>query len=100
MKILAIILNIFFPGVGSMVIGKIGTGIAQLLLYILGWIITTVTLGLGVVIGGPLCLGAWIWALITAIQAEERPLEVRITKETADGTETVTHGIGVRTDKV
>ena len=36
MKAIGVIVNIFFPGVGSMIVGRIGTGIAQLILYVIG----------------------------------------------------------------
>jgi TM2 domain-containing membrane protein YozV len=36
MRVLAILLNFFIPGVGSFVIGRIGQGIGQILLYGLG----------------------------------------------------------------
>lgn len=74
MKTLAIILNIFFPGVGSLVIGKVGQGISQIILYILG-IIFSITV-VGVIIGVPLCIGAWIWGLITVTSSPTAPVEV------------------------
>lgn len=39
MKVIGIIVNIFFPGIGTLIVGKIGQGIAQLLLFILGVIL-------------------------------------------------------------
>jgi len=69
MKIVAIIVNFFIPGLGSLIIGKIGTGIAQLLIYGLGVLFTLTVIG--VIIGGPMMLAAWIWGLITAATYEE-----------------------------
>ncbi len=36
MKAVAIIVNIFFPGIGTFFVGKIGQAIAQLILYFIG----------------------------------------------------------------
>lgn len=36
MKGVAIIVNIFFPGIGTLIVGKVGQGVAQILLYLLG----------------------------------------------------------------
>jgi TM2 domain-containing membrane protein YozV len=71
MKAGAIILNFFFPGVGSLIIGSVGQGIAQLVLYLLG-IIFTFTL-IGAILGIPMMLGAWIWGLVTAATYNEVP---------------------------
>lgn len=74
MKALSIFLNIFFPGVGSIVIGKIGQGVAQIILYVLG-IIFSITV-VGVIIGVPLCIGAWIWGIVTVTSSPAVPVEV------------------------
>jgi TM2 domain-containing membrane protein YozV len=71
MKAVAIILNFFFPGVGSLVLGKVGQGITQLILYILG-VVFTVTL-IGAIVGIPMMLAAWIWSLVTAATYDEVP---------------------------
>ncbi len=64
MKILAIILNIIVPGVGSLIIKKWIQGIIQLMMSILAWFLWLSFLGgfFGFVIGGI----AFVWALITA----------------------------------
>ena len=64
MKALAIILNVFFPGVGTLVAKKIWQGITQLVLGVVG-IVLTVTM-IGAIIGLPLLLGVWIWAIVSA----------------------------------
>lgn len=74
MKIVAIIVNFFIPGIGSLIIGKVGTGIAQLVIYGLGVLFTLTVIG--VIIGGPMMLAAWIWGLITAATYEEQPAQV------------------------
>lgn len=65
--VVALILNIFFPGVGTLVLGMKTAGIIQLVFWILS-IIFDLTL-IGVIIGGPLYLAMWIWALVVSIQA-------------------------------
>lgn len=78
MKGMAIILNVLVPGVGSFLIGKVGQGIAQVLLWGVGFLITVGTLGFGVVIGAPLMIGAWIWAIITAAGGPNQQITVQI----------------------
>jgi TM2 domain-containing membrane protein YozV len=78
MKALAVILNIFIPGVGSFVVGKAGQGIAQILIFGIGFVINLITLGFGAIIGFPLMLGAWIWGLITVLSTPSAPIQVNI----------------------
>lgn len=66
MKTMAIILNFFFPGIGSLVIGKIGQGIVQIILFGLGVVLNFTFVG--AIIGIPLCIGIWIWGIVTAVQ--------------------------------
>ena len=72
MKALAIILNVFFPGVGTLVAKKIWQGITQIILGIVG-IVLTVTM-VGAIIGLPLLLAVWIWAIISAATWEPGPV--------------------------
>lgn len=72
----AIILNFFFPGVGSLIIGQVGQGITQLILYGMG-VLFTFTL-IGAIIGLPMMLAAWIWGLVTAASYNEKPTEIHI----------------------
>ena len=66
MKAIAIILNmIFFPGVGTMIAGKVGIGVTQIVLAAVGCVMV-LTGGLAFV-GIPLIIGVWIWALASAI---------------------------------
>ena len=64
MKIVALIVNFFLPGVGSMLLGYIGTGIVQLVLYGIGAALAL--LGPLWLIGAPICLVVLVWSLITA----------------------------------
>ena len=70
MKALAIILNVFIPGVGTLVVGKIGEGITQLLLWLLG-VILVVTVLLSF-IGVPLCIAMLVWSIVSA--ATSKPI--------------------------
>ena len=50
------------PGVGSLVGGKTGTGLAQLSLFLVGLPLAVITVGL------PLMLAAWVWGIATGAQ--------------------------------
>jgi len=63
MKIIAIIINIFFPGVGTLIVGKIGTGVIQIILTIIAAFLSFT--GFLSIIGIPLGIGVWIWALVS-----------------------------------
>ena len=81
MKALGIIVNIFFPGIGTLIVGKIGQGVAQILLYLLGVMFCFSFFGL--IIGVPLCIAVWIWALASAANAPSEPIQVIIRNEPA-----------------
>jgi len=66
----------FFPGVGSLILGQIGQGIAQLLLYIFGVILTLT--GILAIIGIPICVIVWIWAIVSAASANPKPMQVEV----------------------
>lgn len=80
MKTLAILFNVFIPGVGSMIIGKWGQGIGQIVIYGFGAMFTLLTFGFGAIIGIPMMLGAWIWGIITAAGYSE-PIQVNIVNQ-------------------
>jgi len=62
----SLIISFFIPGVGSMVNGDAGTGVAILILWLLG------VFGSFFLIGLPLALGAWIWGMVDAYQGAQR----------------------------
>lgn len=62
----SLIVSFFIPGVGSMINGDVGTGVAILILYIVGVALAFVLVGI------PLLIGAWIWGLIDAYQGAQR----------------------------
>lgn len=60
--IAGLIVNLFLPGLGSIIGGKKREGILQL-------VITLISIPLSfILIGFPLYIAMWIWALITSIQ--------------------------------
>ena len=74
--IVFLILNLFIPGLGTVIWGNRTHGIIQLIMSIgytvLATILTIVTLGLAAIILGPLGFivwpAAWIWALISSLK--------------------------------
>jgi len=62
----SLIVSFFIPGVGSMINGDAGTGVAILLLYIVGWVLSVFLIGI------PLLIGAWIWGMVDAYQGAQR----------------------------
>lgn len=77
MKGLAILANILIPGVGSFILGKVGQGLGQMIIWGIGLLLTLGTLGIGGIIGLPMMLGAWIWAIVTAAGGNQ-PVQVNI----------------------
>jgi TM2 domain-containing membrane protein YozV len=68
MKAVAIIINLFFPGVGTMIIGKVGVGVAQIILGIAGAFLTFT--GILSIIGVPMVIIAVIWSLVTVANSQ------------------------------
>ncbi len=69
MKVLAIVVNIFLPGIGTLIVKKWFQAIAQL---ILGGVAAVFSFtGVGVIVGGPLAFIVWIWAIISAVTYQE-----------------------------
>lgn len=64
---LGLILNVFFPGVGTLVLGKTKIGIAQL---VLGWVAMLLSLFL---VALPFFFVVWIWAIVTAVKSFREP---------------------------
>ena len=63
-KILAIVLNIFFPGIGTLVAKKWWQAFFQIILLIIATVLMFT--GIGVIIGAPLYFIVWIWAIVSA----------------------------------
>jgi TM2 domain-containing membrane protein YozV len=62
----SVLLSVFIPGLGSMVNGNVGVGVAILMLNIVGWILAIALIGI------PLAIGTWIWGLADAYQSAQR----------------------------
>lgn len=79
MNILAVLLNFFMPGIGSFVVGRGGAGVAQLLIFGIGisLAITLIMLPFGLV----LMAVAWVWGLITAANASNKPQQVVVVEK-------------------
>ncbi len=54
-----------------MIIDKAGAGIAQLLLSILAIIL--ILTGILSVVGIPLGIGVWVWAIVTVVSSDPKP---------------------------
>ncbi|MDX2216800.1 MAG: hypothetical protein SFY66_26275 [Oculatellaceae cyanobacterium bins.114] len=68
MKILAIIINIFFPGIGTLIVGKIAQGIIQIILDLVVFLLLFIPI-IGWLIAVPIAIGNWIWALVSVLSA-------------------------------
>lgn len=75
-KLVAFILNLFVPGLGTLFVGRIGTAIIQLLLIPIG-IALIMFGGVGVLV----LVADWVWGLLTVVQAWRKPDVVYVVKE-------------------
>lgn len=64
MRAIGVIVNIFLPGVGTLLVGKFVEGVIQIVLVIIA-ILMNVSIVLAI-IGVPLGIGTYIWALVSA----------------------------------
>ncbi len=62
MAILVLVINLFIPGLGS-IIGKRKEGVWQLVLYVVGLVTSIFFIGIFLI------LGAWVWGIISGINA-------------------------------
>jgi len=76
MKVLGIIVNIFFPGIGTLIVGKIMEGIIQLLLLGLAAVLTFTLIG--AVVGVPLAFVVWVWSIVSCVNIPDTPTVVHI----------------------
>ncbi len=63
---LGLIISFFLPGVGSMVNGSVGLGVAILVGYVISWFFTFILIGL------PFLIGFWVWGLVDGYQSAQR----------------------------
>jgi hypothetical protein len=71
MKTVAILVNILAPGIGTLLVKKWWQAIIQLLLIIVA-VVLNIT-GIGAVLGIPIALIAWIWAIVSAASYQPQP---------------------------
>ncbi|MDE2165933.1 MAG: hypothetical protein KGJ66_06310 [Alphaproteobacteria bacterium] len=76
MRGLAVLINVFIPGIGTLMVGKVGQGIAQFILWAVGVAICFTVIG--VFIGVPMAIAAWIWAIVSAA-SNPAPIQVEVT---------------------
>ena len=76
-----LVLNLFLPGLGSLIAGRVGPGTAQLamlalggLLFLVGLLKLSIFVGF---VGGSLMLAAWIWALTVGLQLMSQSVDER-----------------------
>ncbi|MCL6564022.1 MAG: hypothetical protein K6U87_13540 [Firmicutes bacterium] len=65
--VVGIIVNLFLPGLGTVIMGKWLSGLIQLGLIGAIWLIGLVTFGIGGFILAPVHLLVWLWALLGGI---------------------------------
>ena len=80
MRVLGVIVNLFFPGIGTIIVGKIVSGVVQFLLYAAA--VALIATGVGALIGIPIAIVVWIWAIVSAATAEDKPLVVVVRDNT------------------
>lgn len=62
----SLLISFFIPGVGSMVNGDVGIGVAILMGYLVSWVLTLVLIGfLGL-------LAFWVWGMVDAYTGAQR----------------------------
>ncbi|MBS3108377.1 hypothetical protein J4409_00740 [Candidatus Woesearchaeota archaeon] len=62
LSIVALIINLFIPGLGSVIGGETRIGVMQLVLYLISYPLMMVFVGFVTIIV------AWVWALMTSIK--------------------------------
>jgi len=65
LAIVGLIVNLFWPGLGTIIGGNVGIGLIQMAFHLFGvFCILTI---IGAIIGVPLVVTMWVWALISSI---------------------------------
>lgn len=79
MKALAIIVNIFLPGFGTLIVKKFGQGIIQIVLTFVSAVL--ILTGFLAIVGLPLFVAVWIWAIISAATAKDEPVAIVVKQQ-------------------
>ena len=61
-----LVFNIFFPGIGSLVCGRL-TGLLMILLFLGGVVVCFLPIGLHKFWGVAMMIAAWIWSIVAGI---------------------------------
>jgi len=68
LAIAGLVINVaILPGLGSLIAGKIRTGVLQLIFLLLGFLLTITVVG--AILGIPLMIAIWVWSIVTGIKA-------------------------------
>ncbi|MCA0178529.1 MAG: hypothetical protein LCH77_02790 [Actinobacteria bacterium] len=57
---LSLLASFFIPGLGTMINGEVGKGVAMLVIYLVSWPLILVLIGI------PMMLVVWIWGMVDA----------------------------------
>jgi len=68
-KIIALVVNCIIPGAGTIMAGKKKEGTIQIVLFGVG-LLMIITI-IGVLLGVPLALGAWIWSIVSVATMDD-----------------------------
>jgi TM2 domain-containing membrane protein YozV len=63
---LGVILSFFIPGLGSIVNGSVGLGVAIMACYFVSWLFALILIGI------PFVIGTWIWGLVDGYLSAQR----------------------------
>lgn len=70
MRLLGIVVNLFLPGLGTIVAGMVRKGILQILLLVFGLVVVVTTSHL---IGGIVVAGVWFWSIYAVVTMPRTP---------------------------
>ena len=69
LKVVSLLINLLLlPGVGTVLVGKTNPGITQIILSIIGFLLTLTLVG--AIIGVPMILAAWIWGIVSVVKVK------------------------------
>jgi len=66
-NIVGLLVNLAIPGLGTIIWGDSKRGVTQLVLFLVGWALRFIVIGI------PFVIGVWIWALVDGIKILTRP---------------------------
>jgi len=84
-KLIALVVNLFVPGAGTIMAGKKQTGIIQIVLF--GLSLLLIMTFFGAILGFPLYIGVWIWGIITIVTMDDAEFEKKKSQEATQDSE-------------